>query len=83
MAKKPAEPKQKRLLDEVLAIQGKAGVPRWQAKLTEDQLAQLEEIREARKQKKIDVSLAKIQSLVSTQFGITVPKTSFAEWMNA
>jgi hypothetical protein len=83
MAKKPAEPKTNQLLETVLALQGNPGVPQWMAKLTPDQIAQLEGLREAVKDKKVTTSLEKIRVVVCQQWGIAVTKTTFRDWMRA
>lgn len=83
MAKKPAEPKQPKLLDELLTIQGQPNVPKWQSKLTSEQLAQLEEIKEAVKQGTVTLSLTKINELICARWGVTVTKTVFRDWMRA
>jgi hypothetical protein len=83
MAKKPAEPKPKRLLDEVLEIQGRPSVRKWQVRLTSEQLEQLEEIREAVKQGQVTLSFAQVRDLVIERLGVSVGKSAFVEWMRA
>lgn len=83
MAKKPAEPKRPKLLDELLAAQGKPGVPKWQAHLTSEQIEQLEEIKEAFKQGRVTLPQARIRALVNERFGTAANKTSFNDWIRA